>query len=349
LRSWYASPRIAIPLIIFGFNPLARYLIDQLLEGPTHYEPVGFVGEGAAGQQYRGYPLVASLSDLVDLREALPSLEVAVATPDASRVEQEQIIKFCERNNIRWWVVPWMVNSLAGGFKVDLLGTVPLIGPSGSSIAGLNFVLKRALDVVASAVLLVVLAPLMALAAILILVMDGAPVLFRQTRIGMHGQTFQLLKFRTMYCDAGDQAHREYVRRWIRGGAAPSNQPDQVAEVNELFKLADDVRVTPIGRLLRRFSIDELPQLVNVLCGEMSLIGPRPALPYELDLYEEWHRRRLAAAPGITGLWQVSGRNRLSFSEMVRLDLQYLEDWSFAGDLRILARTVTVLMRGSGV
>ncbi|MGB6563576.1 MAG: sugar transferase, partial [Candidatus Binataceae bacterium] len=113
--------------------------------------------------------------------------------------------------------------------------------------------------------------------------------------------------------------------------------------------LANDQRVTQAGRWLRRFSVDELPQLINVIRGEMSLIGPRPALPYELELYQPWHLRRLQAAPGITGLWQVSGRNHLSFDEMVRLDVQYLQSWSFAGDLRILARTVPAMLRGGGV
>jgi lipopolysaccharide/colanic/teichoic acid biosynthesis glycosyltransferase len=124
---------------------------------------------------------------------------------------------------------------------------------------------------------------------------------------------------------------------------------DPAGEAQPLFKLQSDRRVTPIGRVLRRFSIDELPQLINVWRGEMSLIGPRPALPYELELYQEWHRRRLDAAPGITGLWQVSGRNQLSFTDMVRLDLQYLEDWSLFGDLKILMRTVPTLLWGTGV
>jgi lipopolysaccharide/colanic/teichoic acid biosynthesis glycosyltransferase len=147
-----------------------------------------------------------------------------------------------------------------------------------------------------------------------------------------------------MRTSAGDQVHREYVHDWIRNGTAAKN-----GHGPSIYKLTHDDRVTPAGRLLRRFSIDELPQLVNVIRGEMSLIGPRPALPYEISLYDEWHRRRLDGMPGITGLWQVSGRNRLSFAEMVRLDVQYLEDWSFATDLRILARTLPILLRGEGV
>jgi exopolysaccharide biosynthesis polyprenyl glycosylphosphotransferase len=346
LKRWYASPGIAIPLVIFGFNSVARYLLDQLLDGPTHYEPVGFLDAGGSGRQYRGYPLIGSFDALGEIAKAWPSLEAAIAMPDASREEQQRIIRLCESNRVRWWLVPWMLNSLAAGLKIDLLGTIPLIGPSGSSIAGLNFALKRGLDLVAAGALMVVAAPVIAVAAALIWLTDGSPVFFRQMRIGFHGQPFELLKLRTMHRDASDELHRQYVRLWIRG------ERDSVIKAggdDGLYKLSDDRRVTPLGRVLRRFSIDELPQLVNVLRGEMSLIGPRPALPYELDLYQEWHRRRLAAAPGITGLWQVSGRNQLSFADMVQLDVKYLEDWSLAGDLKILMRTVTVLLRGSGI
>jgi lipopolysaccharide/colanic/teichoic acid biosynthesis glycosyltransferase len=155
-----------------------------------------------------------------------------------------------------------------------------------------------------------------------------------------------MLKLRTMRSTADDSSHRDYVRQWIRQGASAAQNGSGGERV---FKITNDQRVTPIGRWLRRFSIDELPQLINVIRGEMSLIGPRPALPYELELYEPWHLRRLQAAPGITGLWQVSGRNHLSFDEMVQLDVQYLQGWSFTGDLRILARTLPALLRGGGV
>jgi lipopolysaccharide/colanic/teichoic acid biosynthesis glycosyltransferase len=215
---------------------------------------------------------------------------------------------------------------------------------------GLNFLVKRTVDVIAASLLLLLSAPVIGLAAALIWITDGLPVFYRQSRIGVGGYPFELIKLRTMYRDAGDSVHREFVRRWIEG-ATPQNGNRTLtpAKGARVFKITNDYRVTKAGRFLRRFSIDELPQLINVVRGEMSLIGPRPALPYELELYADWHRNRLDAVPGITGLWQVSGRNQLSFDEMVQLDLEYLENWSFFGDVKILMRTLPVLVRGSGV
>jgi len=344
LRRLYANPKIAIPLVVVGFNEVAHYLLDQLLDRMTLYEPVGFIDVGEPGRQYRGYPVIGPLEGLLDLAATHPSLEVAIATPGTAQIRQEELIELCARARVRWWVVPWTLHSLGTGITVDWLGTVPLIGPRGSNIEGLNFVIKRAFDVLAGALLLVIAAPAIALGALAIRLTDGAPVLFRQTRIGIRGKPFELLKLRTMRSGVGDRVHRNYVRDWIRNSAAAAQGGGQ-----PVYKLADDDRIIFVGRILRRFSIDELPQLVNVIRGEMSLIGPRPALPYELSLYDEWHRRRLDGLPGITGLWQVSGRNRLSFEEMVRLDVQYLEDWSFVRDLRILARTLPILLRGEGV
>jgi exopolysaccharide biosynthesis polyprenyl glycosylphosphotransferase len=344
LKRTYANPKITIPLVIFGFNPVAHHLVDQLLDSISHYEPVGFLDTEAAGRQYRGYPLLGGPERLAEIAAAWPYLEAAIAIPDASRELHEEVIALCDSNRVRWWMVPWMLSSLATGIKVDMLGSVPLIGPRGSNIEGLNAVVKRGLDLALASTLLVLASPILAVAAALIWLTDGSSILFRQERIGMHGRPFELIKLRTMSCSAREEVHRAYVRQWISECAEQTKTTGDA-----VFKLADDDRITPIGKILRRFSIDELPQLINVLRGEMSLIGPRPALPYEVDLYREWHRRRLDATPGITGLWQVSGRNRLSFDEMVRLDVRYLEDWSLAGDLKILFRTLPVLLRGSGV
>lgn len=347
LRRLYANPKIAIPLLIIGFNQVGRYLLDQIIDEMAPYEPVGFLDAEAVGRQYRGYPVIGRIERLREFRSLCPGLETAIAMPEAPRKHLEEIIELCETCRVRWWMVPWMLRPLVTGLEVDMLGVVPLIGPRCSNIEGINFAIKRCFDVTAGLLLLLPSAPVIALGALAVWLSDGRPVFFRQMRVGAHGKLFELFKLRTMRIAAGDQAHRDYVSQWIQNGHGAANSVG--ANGHPVFKLAHDNRVTRVGRVLRRFSIDELPQLINVVRGEMSLIGPRPALPYELDLYQEWHRRRLDAMPGITGLWQVSGRNRLSFEEMVRLDVQYLEDWSLKGDLKILARTVAVLLRGEGV
>jgi exopolysaccharide biosynthesis polyprenyl glycosylphosphotransferase len=346
IRRLYANPKIAIPLVVIGFNSVSRYLCDQVLDEITPYEPVGFLDTGVHGRQYRGLPVLDWVNRLAELRAIYPSLEVAIALPESSREELEQIIAGCEAARIEWWIVPWMLRSLASGLRVEQLGVIPLIGRGGSNIEGLNFAIKRTFDFCVATLLLVATAPIVALCALAIYLDDGRPILFRQTRIGGHGRPFEILKLRTMRISASDHAHREYVRRWIDDRAATNTRNSCDGQV---FKLVGDHRITRVGRYLRKFSFDELPQLVNVLRGHMSLIGPRPALPYEIELYQGRHRRRLDGTPGITGLWQVSGRNRLSFEEMVQLDVQYLQDWSFLGDLKILARTVPVLLRGMGV
>jgi exopolysaccharide biosynthesis polyprenyl glycosylphosphotransferase len=198
---------------------------------------------------------------------------------------------------------------------------------------------KRGFDLAVSATVLIALAPLLLVIALAVRLSSPGPILFRQGRVGKDGRAFEILKFRTMYVDADAAIHRAYVQALVRGRASARGG---------VFKLKDDPRVTPVGRLLRRFSLDELPQLLNVLRGEMSLVGPRPPLPYEVELYDARALRRLAVVPGLTGLWQVSGRNELDFDQMVDLDLAYIAGWSPWLDLRIVLRTPLVLITGRG-
>jgi exopolysaccharide biosynthesis polyprenyl glycosylphosphotransferase len=346
IRRFYANPKNAIPLVLIGCNRFARYLCDQILDEMTPYEMVGFLEDDSGIRQYRGCPVLGPAERIAEIAALYPSLEAAIVLPDATREQQERIICLCEQQRLRWWLMPWVSKTPHGGLRVDMFGVVPLVSPLGSNIEGLNFALKRTFDVMVGTLLLIAAAPVLAAGAIAIRIFDGGPIMFRQTRIGMRGRPFSMFKLRTMRSAVNDTSHRDYVRQWIRQGASAAQNGSAGERV---FKLANDQRVTAVGRWLRRFSVDELPQLLNVVRGEMSLIGPRPALPYEIELYEPWHLSRLQAAPGITGLWQVSGRNQLSFDDMVRLDVQYLQGWSFAGDLRILARTLPAMLRGGGV
>ena len=201
------------------------------------------------------------------------------------------------------------------------------------SIRGWNLALKRAIDVVISATTLLLLSPLILLIAALIKLESQGPALFRQTRIGRNGKPFTLYKFRSMRPEAEEEL-------------------GEVRDLNEtagvFFKIREDPRRTRVGRALRRLSLDELPQMYNILRGEMSLVGPRPALPREVERYEEWHRRRLGVLPGLTGLWQVMGRSDLTFDEMVMLDLFYTENWSLWLDLKIMLMTIPTVLSGKG-
>jgi lipopolysaccharide/colanic/teichoic acid biosynthesis glycosyltransferase len=205
-------------------------------------------------------------------------------------------------------------------------------------------ILKRGMDLLLGALLLILLLPVFAFIALLVKLSSPGPVFFKQTRMGHQMKPFTMYKFRTMYVDADHGVHYDYVS-WFIASSDKAEPKDKTS----FFKLTNDERITPIGRLLRRASLDELPQFWNVLIGDMSLVGPRPPLPYELQQYRPWHRRRLLEAmPGITGLWQVVGRSRTTFDEMVRLDLQYARTISLWSDIKILLATPAAVITGKG-
>lgn len=206
--------------------------------------------------------------------------------------------------------------------------------------------IKRLMDIVGSALALIICTPLFLMMALAIKASSKGPVFFRQQRIGQYGRRFTFLKFRSMHINNDPSVHREYVTKLIAGQA---EREASNGKGEGVYKLTNDRRVTRVGKFLRRTSLDELPQLLNVLEGDMSLVGPRPAIPYEVAAYDTWHRRRvLEVKPGITGSWQVNGRSRVKFDEMVRLDLQYARSWSPWMDINILMRTPAAVFRGDG-
>ena len=227
-------------------------------------------------------------------------------------------------NNLRG---QWAPNRVGAGAQRGTV-TVLRVGPT-----GVGRVVKRSMDLVGALLLLVLLAPVLAIAALMVRVSSPGPALFVQERMGRHGRPFRMLKFRSMRVDA----HQERI---------------EVGHLNEatgpVFKIRDDPRLTPVGRVLRRLSLDELPQLINVVRGDMSLVGPRPPLPEEYATYDSRERRRLAVTPGITCLWQVSGRSDLDFATWVELDLKYIASWSLLLDLKILLRTIPAVLSGRG-
>jgi len=209
-------------------------------------------------------------------------------------------------------------------------------------------IMKRVMDVSGGLTALLLFAPVFLVIAVAIKATSKGPVLFRQRRIGQYGKSFVFLKFRSMYVNSDAAAHKEYVTQLIAGRALKQSATGQ-SKVDGVYKLTKDPRITPVGSFLRKTSLDELPQFINVIKGEMSLVGPRPPVPYEVEAYELWHRSRLLEAkPGITGLWQVSGRSRVKFDDMVRLDLHYARNWSPWMDLKILLRTPGAVVLGEG-
>ena len=213
-----------------------------------------------------------------------------------------------------------------------------------SEVQNVALSLKRMMDIIGSVTATLVLLPLLVVIGVLVKLTSKGPMLFRQVRIGQYGRRFTFLKFRSMYVSSDHTIHEQYIRNFI-AGKAEEDRTDRP----QTYKLTADPRITAIGRFLRRTSLDELPQLLNVLKGDMSLVGPRPPVPYEYECYDIWHRQRLLGVkPGITGLWQVEGRSRVTFDEMVRLDLRYARSWSLWLDIKILLKTPRAVCSGEG-
>ncbi len=275
-------------------------------------------------------------SDLASTRERL---DARVRRELANRLGAEAVDKFSIRLHV--YLEPKLAGE-EGRWRVN-----PLLYPERRSRwerRRTYDAIKRGLDVIGSLTLLVVLSPLLLLIAALVRLRSRGPVFFGQVRIGQMMKPFTMFKFRTMYLDADPRLHHEFVSSFIKA-SGQVNEPGK----NGFFKLTNDPRVTPVGHILRKTSLDELPQLWNVLRGDMSLVGPRPPLPYELEQYKPWHRRRiLEAKPGITGLWQVAGRSRTTFDEMVRLDLRYARTRSLWTDIKILLATPAAVISGKG-
>lgn len=244
--------------------------------------------------------------------------------------------------HISFHVFPDELDHQNGGGSADIHLYPDLLSQDNAS--KVSRLVKRAIDIAGSLAALTVLSPLLAVIAVAIKLTSKGPILFRQTRVGQYGVRFTFLKFRSMYFRNDPKIHQDFIKQLIAGKAEGKQEASA-----DVYKIKNDPRITPIGRFLRKTSLDELPQFLNVLIGQMSLVGPRPPIPYEVEAYDIWHRRRfLEIKPGITGLWQVEGRSRIKFDEMVRLDLRYAKIWSPWLDIKILLRTPAAVLRGDG-
>ena len=324
-------------VLIVGTNIRAQRFIRDL----DYHRELGLKIAGVldqdhelVGQQVCGYPVIGTFADLPKILEKQVIDYVILVIPRSSLDNVEPLIRHCETTGTVVSVAVDLFDlQFTMGKEGSLLG-VPMITFESTPDKLWQLILKRLGDIALSATGLVIISPFYALIAIFIKTTSKGPIYFTQERCGLQGRRFKLYKFRTMDADAESQLDDLLERNEMEGPA---------------FKLSDDPRVTPAGKILRKISIDELPQLWNVLRGDMSLVGPRPSLPREVEQYDHWQRRRLSMRPGITCLWQVNGRNNIvSFDQWAKLDLEYIDNWSLGLDFKILVRTIPAVISGAG-
>jgi exopolysaccharide biosynthesis polyprenyl glycosylphosphotransferase len=313
-------------VLIVGANRLGRELAEEL---QGSYQVVGYVDNGS-DLEHLDLPLLGPIAQLEEVVQAHAVDELIIALPANRRDQVSRLLARGFRRHVQVKLLPDLPSLLPDRFEVHQIGGRRYIGFV--PVAAVSWA-KRALDLMMVCTGLVLAAPLLLVIAIAVKLDSPGPVFYRQQRVGKNGQHFWMMKFRSMCVDADRRL--EELR-------------SQNEATGPLFKMRKDPRITRVGGVLRRWSLDELPQLLNVLRGEMSLVGPRPPLPKEVEQYEDWQLGRLRAVPGLTGLWQVSGRSEVPFHDMVRLDLHYIRNWSLALDLEILLRTVPTVLTNRG-
>ena len=328
--------RCMLNVVAVGHESAVADLVKEL--GRDRYHGMTVVGACVAhpseGDEVAGVPVYGDLDDVTAAVCSFGADTVAVlACPEMDGIRLRSLAWELEKTGTDLCLSPALLDVAGPRTTIRPTAGLTLLHVDHPQLSGFRVMIKDLFDRCVAAVALILLFPLFAVLAVTIWLHDRGPALFTQTRVGQDGKVFRIYKFRTMVVDAEQR----------RADLLANNDTDGV-----LFKLRKDPRITAVGAHLRRWSIDELPQLLNVLLGQMSLVGPRPALPDEAARYAEHVRRRLAVKPGLTGLWQVNGRSDLSWEESVRLDLRYVENWSFALDLQILWKTIAVMMRGSG-
>jgi exopolysaccharide biosynthesis polyprenyl glycosylphosphotransferase len=322
-------------VLVVGINEGAMRVADTLTEGKDYgFRVAGFInGPGQDYVQADTYKVLGSIHDIPELVDREIIDEVIFALPIEQLAMCESHLLKCEEVGIKIHIRADIAHSIFSRTYLGTVAGIPILTLASTPHAAGDILLKRLMDIVLSFTSLVLAAPFMGAIAIMIKLDSPGPVLFRQVRLGLNGRRFQLLKFRSMIHHA-------------------EGQRAALEELNEMsgpvFKIANDPRITRIGAFLRRTSLDELPQLLNVLRGDMSLVGPRPPLPSEVARYERWQRRRLSMKPGITCLWQANGRNRLDFDEWMRMDMEYIDKWSLGTDVKIILKTIPAVLFARG-
>jgi exopolysaccharide biosynthesis polyprenyl glycosylphosphotransferase len=325
--------RLAFATLIVGTNREGLSLLAQMQTRTIGFTPIGLVRVGDDDVPSASVPVVGRVDDLRALIRDTGAECVFVASSAVQDEDMTPIAKAVRLSGVEVRITAKLHDVLASRLSVQPLGGITALSLRPVRLSGTQVVAKFTFDILVSGLMLIALSPLLLLTALAVKLTSPGPVLFRQQRVGLRGRPFTMLKFRTMVVGADLMVDDLRQAHGVEG---------------VMFKLREDPRVTMVGKILRKFSIDELPQLLNVVKGDMSLVGPRPPLPEEVTRYEDWQFDRLEVPPGITGLWQVSGRADLSFDDAVRLDLFYIENWSLAYDLFIIAKTVPVLLSSRG-
>lgn len=323
-------------VLVVGATDAGKMVMQSLVARPDlGYQLVGFVGPVDAPQlrDFGRFKALGTVTDLTTLLEEEQIDEVIVALPSSAHEESLAVLTLCEKHGIRLKLVPDLFEMSLSRVRMDDIAGIPVFDVQDRPLRQVEIVLKRVVDIVVAAVVLVLLSPVLAVLLLLIKLESRGKALLSQERIGFNGKSFRCLKLRTMYSDAEE----------LQTSLLHANEAS-----GPLFKIKDDPRCTRVGRRIRRWSLDELPQMWNVLKGDMSLVGPRPALPIEVAQYSDTQRKRLEIKPGLTGLWQVSGRSDLPFDEMVLMDINYLENWSLLVDLKIVLRTFSAVLGRHG-
>lgn len=325
-------------VLVIGAGETGRHVIRTIVARRNlGYQLVGFVDDDPQHGDLGRVPLVGKISDARQIIKDEKVDVVIITLPWQRQREITQLIQEGERRNLIVRAVPDLFQLNMSQVQMETLGGIPLLGLRREVEFGrTKLAIKRVVDVAATIILLPLVLPIMAIAALAIRLDSPGPILFTQERSGLDGQPFKIYKFRSMI-DNAEKLQEEVINPTL---AAPEGRKGELKN--------SDPRITRVGRFIRRTSIDELPQFFNVLRGDMSLVGPRPAMPSEVELYQAWHRQRLRVRPGITGLWQVSGRSDVPFEEKCLLDIYYIENWTLGLDLQILAQTAPQVLFGRG-
>jgi len=338
-------------ILIVGDGKAAIKAAKAFTYSPSsHFKLCGFVGECHTVSEtvFENFACLGPLENITQIVNEYKIDEILIAKDNIDYSTLIETVRHCEKTGVSVHITSKFLNIVAEKLQVERFETIPVIVLDQHQGTRLTTHLKRSFDIATSSAAILLFSPLFLFIALGIKLSSKGPVIFKQQRIGMNGKPFDFYKFRSMHIDPNDNRHKNFIKSFI---AADQDKPtEKRREKSDLriFKIKDDPRIFPLGKFIRKTSIDEFPQFFNVLKGDMSLVGPRPCPTYEWDFYDDWHKKRLNILPGCTGIWQAMGRSTVSFEEMVLLDLYYVNNASLLLDLKILLKTIPVILLGRG-